>query len=118
MSTLIGQVVDTLGHMAKTGVQIIKDVHSVPGITGDGGRITQILFNLIGNALKFTERGSVVIRVTPDGDHVKLVVKDTGCGIPEDKHSQIFQPFEQVCPRYENALSLGSMHPTGSSTPV
>ena len=96
MASLISQVVDTLGHTAKTGVQIIQDVQRIPDLMGDGGRITQMLFNLIGNALKFTERGSVVIRVTPDGNHVKLVIKDTGCGIPEAKHTVIFQPFEQV----------------------
>ena len=96
ISVLIGQVVDTLAHMARPGVQIVKDVQHVPDIIGDGGRITQILFNLIGNALKFTDRGSVVIRVTPGAGHVKLVIKDTGCGIPEEKHAQIFQPFEQV----------------------
>ena len=96
IASLIGQVVDTLAHMARPGVQIVKDVQRLPDIIGDGGRITQILFNLIGNALKFTDRGSVVIRVTPEDDHVKLVIKDTGCGIPEEKHAQIFQPFEQV----------------------
>ncbi|KAK9862151.1 hypothetical protein WJX84_008470 [Apatococcus fuscideae] len=96
IKSLIGQVVDTLAHMARPGVQIVKDVQHIPHIIGDGGRITQILFNLIGNALKFTDRGSIVIRVTPGADHVKLVIKDTGCGIPEEKHAQIFQPFEQA----------------------
>ncbi|KAK9847967.1 hypothetical protein WJX84_006862 [Apatococcus fuscideae] len=96
MASLVGQVVDTLSHMAKNEVQIVKDLQQIPDIMGDGGRITQILFNLIGNALKFTEHGNVVIRVAPHGDYVKLIVTDTGCGIPKDKHVQIFQPFEQA----------------------
>lgn len=68
-------------------------------IVTDAGRLRQILFNLIGNALKFTERGSVrvVLEADPSGTHAGRVrVIDTGPGIPPDRLEDIFAPFEQV----------------------
>ena len=68
---------------------------------GDAGRIRQVLTNLVGNAIKFTERGRVIIRaqVTPGGGQrvsVRLAVEDTGIGIPPEAHGRLFQPFMQV----------------------
>lgn len=72
-------------------------------IFGDSGRLRQILVNLIGNALKFTAQGEVVVRVEmvdekSEDDLVKLqfYVQDTGVGIPEDKRGLIFESFSQV----------------------
>ena len=69
---------------------------------GDEGRLRQILFNLLGNALKFTESGSVKLIVesfpteNPDLKHLHFKVTDTGIGIPEDKIESIFESFTQV----------------------
>jgi two-component system, sensor histidine kinase and response regulator len=70
-------------------------------VVGDPGRLRQVLFNLVGNGIKFTERGEVVVRVKCDGpatDHVRLsfAVTDTGIGIPETKHQTIFEAFTQA----------------------
>lgn len=75
-------------------------------VRGDETRIRQILINLVGNAVKFTEKGSIQIRVSvnvpEDGDPNKLqlsfVVKDTGIGIAMDKQHQLFQSFSQLDP--------------------
>lgn len=66
-------------------------------LIGDPGRIRQVLLNLVGNALKFTEEGSVTVRVTakPAGV-VRFEIADTGIGIPEDKIASLFQAFSQV----------------------
>ncbi|HVU23257.1 MAG TPA: ATP-binding protein [Opitutus sp.] len=81
---------------------------SVPAtVTGDPSRIRQILVNLIGNALKFTERGSVTVQLSCSrGDPVEagarraarlfFAVTDTGVGIPAEKLALLFQPFMQV----------------------
>ncbi len=65
---------------------------------GDAGRIRQVITNLVGNALKFTERGHVVVEVLPgeDGQGVTISVEDTGIGIPEDKLDSVFEMFTQV----------------------
>jgi two-component system sensor histidine kinase/response regulator len=72
-------------------------------VFGSPDRLRQVLINLIGNALKFTERGEVVIRVERAapaygaGDlDLHFVVEDTGIGVPEDKQQLIFAPFVQV----------------------
>jgi PAS domain S-box-containing protein len=70
-------------------------------LLGDPGRLRQIVVNLIGNAIKFTEQGEVVIRVTADwhSQHevvLHCTVTDTGIGIPPDKQQLIFAPFTQA----------------------
>jgi two-component system sensor histidine kinase/response regulator len=74
----------------------------VPGrVVGDPGRLRQILVNLLGNAIKFTSQGEVVLRVCrehADGDAVLLsfVVSDTGAGIPRHLQAKIFEAFSQA----------------------
>jgi PAS domain S-box-containing protein len=70
-------------------------------LVGDAGRLRQIILNLVGNAIKFTESGEVVVNITVDSqtdDDVRLrfMVRDTGIGIPHDKQWKIFGPFEQA----------------------
>jgi len=63
---------------------------------GDARRITQCLLNLAGNALKFTKRGGVTIRVARDGEAVRYSVSDTGIGIPPEQLAEVFGEFRQV----------------------
>lgn len=71
-------------------------------LVGDPGRLGQVLLNLVGNAMKFTERGGISVDVerhseTPDGRTViQFQVKDTGIGIPREKHALIFEAFTQA----------------------
>ena len=74
--------------------QIAEDVPAL--VMGDPGRLNQILINLVGNAIKFTEKGSVGISLTKVEDRLRFIIKDTGIGISKDKMESIFEAFEQA----------------------
>ncbi len=83
------------------GLRLACDVD--PGLArrrvGAGDRVRQVLVNLLGNAVKFTDAGSVTLAVTADdgdGDRVRFAVTDTGVGIPPDRLHRLFQTFSQV----------------------
>lgn len=63
---------------------------------GDPSRLRQILSNLVGNAVKFTERGSIELRVDREGDALRFSVKDTGLGISASDRARLFSRFEQA----------------------
>eukprot|EP01113_Clastostelium_recurvatum_P020875 TRINITY_DN2470_c0_g1_i3.p1 TRINITY_DN2470_c0_g1~~TRINITY_DN2470_c0_g1_i3.p1 ORF type:complete len:1276 (-),score=381.74 TRINITY_DN2470_c0_g1_i3:43-3870(-) len=102
---VLAEVVDDLITLAfKKGVELNFLVHpDVPPILiGDPARLRQVLINLIGNSIKFTDEGEIVISCTvvvaPQDGEVTLLfeVRDTGCGIPENQLNQLFKPFFQV----------------------
>jgi CheY-like chemotaxis protein/HPt (histidine-containing phosphotransfer) domain-containing protein len=69
-------------------------------VIGDPGRLRQVLLNLVGNAIKFTHRGQILVQVyvesrEPDTVTLHYSVTDTGIGVPEDKHEAIFHAFQQ-----------------------
>src|SRR5262249_47009171 len=69
-------------------------------LVGDAGRLRQVILNLAGNALKFTESGEVVLNVellerTATSARLAFSIRDTGIGIPPDKQARLFRPFEQ-----------------------
>lgn len=70
--------------------------NDIPPVNADENRLQQIMYNLVGNAVKFTQSGSVVVRASQEEDLVHIDVSDTGIGIPSDKLVNIFKSFEQV----------------------
>ncbi len=97
-------VADTFGYQVKEkGIGFVTDVAAeVPAVLeGDSGRLRQILVNLVGNAIKFTEQGEVVVRARvtdagPDETGVRFEVADTGVGIPAAKQTKLFDAFTQA----------------------
>ena len=86
------------------GLTLASDLppHLPPGLSGDAGRIQQVLVNLMGNAVKFTEKGGVTLAVRPlrsarpDYYAFRIEVRDTGIGITAEQKARLFQPFSQA----------------------
>ncbi len=97
---LIKRIQSTMKVLAKAkGLQLSCDIAAniPPMLSGDADQLYQILINLVGNAIKFTEQGSVQIRIYQfDEAHWALQVSDTGPGIPAEAQAYIFDPFRQV----------------------
>ena len=101
---LLGEMTRSLSYRAhQKNLELLHDIRSdVPlQLMGDPGRLRQVLVNLIGNAIKFTDQGEVVVSVTreavrPEGVVLHFTVNDTGPGIPEEKRRLIFEPFTQA----------------------
>lgn len=68
----------------------------------DSIRLKQILINLLSNAIKFTDRGSVILKVSLHDDYLHFAVIDTGTGISKENMSKLFQPFPQITNHHEN----------------
>ena len=114
-SALLDEVTTTLGVRAhekgiEMAVEVAPDFPAV--LRGDAGRLRQVLFNLIGNAVKFTERGAVRVRLGAHGldeqrVELELTVSDTGIGIPAEMVPRLFQRFTQadsrMARRYEGS---------------
>ena len=105
LRSILGDTLRTLASRAhKNGLELVSHVQpDVPdALIGDASRLRQVLLNLVGNAIKFTEAGEVVLRVETNGEAVheeeailRFAVTDTGIGIPQEKQVTIFRAFEQ-----------------------
>jgi signal transduction histidine kinase/CheY-like chemotaxis protein len=101
LTTLVEEVVELLAPRAQAkGLEIASSVDErLPArVTGDATRLRQVLMNLAGNAVKFTERGGLAVIVAPGPTPGEIVfsVRDTGIGIAEEAHARIFEDFEQA----------------------
>ena len=112
---LINEVVNSFSFaISQNKNQVHKEIDAeIPEIlVGDSVRLSQILINLIGNAIKFTESGNIWIRlqsVVIDGKKhtVKFIIQDDGIGIPKDKQASVFDKFIQLRPIEKNYQGTG-----------
>jgi len=100
-SDLVQDVAELLApraHANGLDIAAIVDPDLPTRLIGDAGRLRQILFNLAGNAVKFTERGAVLIeaRAGHKGKGLALIVRDTGAGVPEHARPRLFDAFSQA----------------------
>jgi PAS domain S-box-containing protein len=104
LRSTVESVTSTMAERAeKKGLEMACLIyHDTPSyLSGDPGRLRQIMVNLMGNAIKFTERGEVVVRVQKEEENanevmIRFEISDTGIGIPESRQEVIFNQFTQV----------------------
>ncbi|MDD2900251.1 MAG: ATP-binding protein [Desulfuromonadaceae bacterium] len=104
LKTTIEETADLMAiQAAEAGLELVcRIAPEVPSyLKGDSGRLRQIVINLVGNAIKFTQKGEVVISVSLESTFdrfavIRFEIKDTGIGIPEDRRAIIFNPFTQA----------------------
>jgi signal transduction histidine kinase/ActR/RegA family two-component response regulator len=92
-----GVIATSIGLLKSKPVQIRPDFpEDLPRVWADPLRVRQILLNLMSNAVKFTESGSVTLSACAEGDNIRIAVSDTGIGIPANALAAIFDRFQQV----------------------
>lgn len=97
LRTTIEDLLDSLRPLAtEKELSFRMEIAPLPKIQSDEKRVHQILLNLIGNAVKFTEKGEVAVHVDINNDKVCIKIADTGIGIPQKNLSSIFEEFKQV----------------------
>jgi len=99
ISEVIENVVYDLQSVAKGKnlyLKYDKSTHNLTAVSADRNRTRQIIYNLIGNALKYTEQGGVEVKVTQADKLVKILVSDSGRGIPLDMQNLLFHKFQQA----------------------
>jgi signal transduction histidine kinase len=98
VADMVATVLSATESLARTkGLKLASDVPpGLPTGTGDARRLTQVLLNLVGNAIKFTDQGSVEVRAAQADGRFELSVVDTGFGIAPEDQAKIFEEFQQV----------------------
>jgi two-component system, sensor histidine kinase and response regulator len=98
---IYGTVAATTLQSAVKGIELIVDIDDIPVLArGDPGRLRQIIMNLVGNAIKFTHEGHIVLNATHTVDDgralLRIEVRDTGIGVAADRIDRLFKAFSQV----------------------
>lgn len=111
LAPVIESVVRNLDELAhKAGLTLTYDVGTLPQVMADRDRTEQVLDNLIGNAIKFTEHGSIRVTASLEDGEVKVRVIDTGVGISEQNQARLFRKFQQAG---EDMLARNASQSTG-----
>lgn len=101
---------DTVKNHVKPGVKLVNEIDNAPDmlLDTDAKRVAQVLMNLLGNAAKFTEEGSITISGQPvdDGRMYSFFITDTGIGVPQGREEEIFQRFKKLS-KYTQGVGLG-----------
>jgi signal transduction histidine kinase/CheY-like chemotaxis protein len=110
VSELLDDVVSTLQIMAEEKglkLRLLKGAQLPPALSLDALRLREILINLLGNAVKFSERGEVTLDVGWSDGHLSAAVRDTGVGIPAESLARVFEPFQRIAGSRVEGSGLG-----------
>ena len=107
LQQLVAECALSVETLVKPGVRLQQNVDGVQSLRTDPEMLRRILMNLLGNAVKYTEAGSITISLQADADTVCLSVSDTGAGIPPDELPHIFDEYRQVDGTTQEGTGLG-----------
>ncbi|MBX7156461.1 MAG: ATP-binding protein [Candidatus Kapaibacterium sp.] len=116
VESILNETKTTFGSRCKSkgiNFEILCESNVPRFLYGDAKRLRQILFNIVGNAVKFTNHGSIAITVSLDGytktdkPIIRFKISDTGRGIPQEQIKTIFEPFKQVTGMHSEGTGLG-----------
>ena len=110
VSELLDDVVSTMQIMAEEKglkLRLLKGAQLPPALSLDALRLREILINLLGNAIKFSERGEVTLDVGWSDGHLSTAVRDTGVGIPAESLARVFEPFQRIAGSRVEGSGLG-----------
>ena len=96
LDSVLHDVRDTLRPLAQERGTVLHVDAPVEEVTVDQGKLKQCLFNLAGNAIRYTDHGKVTIRATTNGTSMRIDVQDTGTGIAPEALATLFDPFQQA----------------------
>lgn len=97
MTPLGESVVTDLSQLAKEKDIYLKfEQEEIPEVYADQEKVKQVLYNLVGNAIKFTEKGGITVKIEKSGNFVKTSVTDTGLGVSEEYRQLLFRKFQQA----------------------
>ena len=96
VGALIGDCITSVQSLVKSGVELKQQFEKVDTLRTDSELLRRVIMNVLGNAVKFTESGSITVSLKPGGEGVELSVSDTGQGISPDELPHIFEEFRQV----------------------
>lgn len=107
---VVSEVVSTLAPLATESGIVLSFIAPIEAVRmhSDPGKVRQILLNLVGNAVKFTEQGSVDLRIELEGEWIAFTVSDTGPGISEEDAERVFERFVQL------KTPTGEVKPSGT----
>jgi len=95
-ATLVRECITSVAPLVRPGVEVIQELREVAPVNTDPDRLRRVVMNLLGNAVKFTERGNITVSLRPVDPGVELSVADTGVGIPAEDLPHIFAEYRQV----------------------
>jgi len=97
---IVGLIKDTVGQMAikakKFDIEIETDLSHLEPMMADPIRVKQAVVNILDNAIKYSQKGKITVKMYDNAGNVRLDIEDKGCGIPKDLLDKIFEPFYRV----------------------
>ncbi|MFH1801188.1 MAG: HAMP domain-containing sensor histidine kinase [Candidatus Omnitrophota bacterium] len=109
IDTLVDEVLKTYeAEISKKQLVLQKKIQpNLTALMGDRDKLTEVIINLLGNAIKYTSQGSITVKLTGSAKEIRFEIADTGPGVPEEYREKIFDKFERILAEKQEGTGLG-----------